>query len=78
MQRAHRVLTCLLVASGAFAASPRDRMLGVASYAQNHQANGPDFVAVGVLAVVGLIALALFGAAVRDETQRVKVKRRRR
>lgn len=77
MNRAYPTLFSFLVALDVWAAGPRDRMSGVADYAQNRQIQGPDFLAVGVLAVFGVVALALLGAAMKNE-QPVKVKRRTR
>lgn len=78
MHRFHLMLVPLLGCLDAvWAASPRDRMGGVASFAQGQQSAGPDMVALGILAVFGLVALAVFGAAMREETGKVKVRRRR-
>ena len=75
MNRAYITLFSFLFALDTWAVGPRTRMNGVADYAQQTQTGAPDFLAVGVLAVFGLVMLALLGAAMKPEP--VRVKRRR-
>ncbi len=77
----HRVLlipvTLFVTLSAAWAASPQARISGVKDYAQNQAVGGADLLGLSVLAIFGLIALAVFGVAMREEQQKVRVRGRR-
>ena len=51
---------------GAWAASPADRMKGVASYAKDQSDGGPDHLVVGLGVVLGCTLLIALGAALRS------------
>jgi hypothetical protein len=71
------VSTLLVTVSAAWSASPSARVSGVQDYAQTQSAGGADMLGLTVVAIFGLISLAVFGAAMRQENGKVKVRSRR-